>query len=122
MELPITNESKVYLGFKVASIKSFTTTALFFLLCLNVVSSECNSLVSDSIKNSILYFLDEISFIALATKSLYRCSNMSLVNSLGTPSFMLSEDIDKGSQLFIQVLKLTSDISLFIMFNVFSHS
>ena len=110
------------MGFNVVDISSFTVIDLFFWGTTFVSFFMSSKFKSDEIRNSILNNFEHTTFIELATKSLYLFSKISWVKELGTLIFIVSEEIEIGSQLFIQVLKLTSLISPFIIFNVFCHS
>ena len=70
--------------------------------------------ISEAIKNSILYNFEQIDLIELATKSLYLFSKISWVKEFGTLILIVSFEIDIGSQLFIQVLKLTSLTTIYV--------
>ena len=110
---------KVYFGFNVEDISSFTTIDFDGVFSVLLVSSLIYA--SEAITNSIVYSFEQTAFIELATRSLYRLSKISCVKEFGTLIFNVSEDIDIGSQLLIQVLKLTSLNSLFMTSRVFSH-
>ena len=113
---------KVYLGFNVVDISSLTINwSLMLLIWISSYFLHYLEL-SDIIINSILYVLEQTAFIEFITKSLYLFSKISWVKEFGTLIFIVLEDIEIGSQLLIQVLKLTSVSSLFIIFRVFSHN
>ena len=69
--------------------------------------SELASWISDSVRNSTSYCLEQAEYIEFITKSLYLFSNISWVKTLGTLILIVFDEIDIGSQLLIQVLKLT---------------